>query len=80
MEAVAVRENMGIHFSFFQCPLFACLQSNNNENGSLHKYDMERVFCLFVFKDSGQVINLLWKATMRMNPVKSSSKYDKRNV
>lgn len=43
------RENMGIHFSLVQC-LFACLQSSNNENGSIHKYDMDRVFFFFLVR------------------------------
>lgn len=47
MKTEVVKENMGIGFSFFQC-LFACLQSSNSENDSIHVYNMG-VF--FFFKD-----------------------------
>lgn len=42
MEAELVTENTGTEF---QC-LFVCFQNSNNENGSVHKYNMERAFKL----------------------------------
>lgn len=50
MGAEVVRENMGIHFSFSQCLLFACVQSSNNKNSSIHKYDMEKDLFFFRFR------------------------------
>ena len=74
-----VREH-GYPFVFFQYLLFACLQCRNSENGSTDEYTIESVFFFFFFKYSGQVIKLFWETTVGMNLVKSSSKYDKRNV
>lgn len=66
----------GYPFLFFQYLLFACLQSRNSEHGSTDKNNIKSVRS----KDLGQVINLFRETTVRMNLVKSSSKYDKRNV
>ena len=75
MEAEVIGEH-GYPFLFFQYLLFACLQSRNSEHGSTDKYNIKSVRS----KDLGQVINLFRETTVRMNLVKSSSKYDKRNV
>lgn len=73
MKTEVVKENKGIDFSFFQ-HLFACLQSMTVRMTPFMYITWKDAF----FKDGGQVLKLVVKTIMRMNPIRSSSKYDKR--